>query len=104
MLISNFGVQASKQRSITNTRTLSASLAHELKAKIENQSGAGRRGRKDDLHMKTAPLEKFEEYDCALIVTDHSDYEYQRTVRESQLVVDTQNATKGIRSDKITRC
>ena len=31
-----------------------------------------------------------------VIVTDHSDYDYQRIVRESKLVVDTRNATKGI--------
>jgi len=40
----------------------------------------------------------------ALIVTDHSEYDYKRIVRESQLVVDTRNATKGIDSPKIVRC
>jgi UDP-N-acetyl-D-glucosamine dehydrogenase len=39
-----------------------------------------------------------------LIVTDHSDYDYQRIVKESKLVVDTRNATKGIQSEKIVRC
>jgi UDP-N-acetyl-D-glucosamine dehydrogenase len=39
-----------------------------------------------------------------LIVTDHSDYDYRRIVQESQLVVDTRNATKGISSEKIVRC
>jgi UDP-N-acetyl-D-glucosamine dehydrogenase len=39
-----------------------------------------------------------------LIVTDHSDYDYERIVRESQLVVDTRNATRGIRSPKIVPC
>jgi UDP-N-acetyl-D-glucosamine dehydrogenase len=39
-----------------------------------------------------------------LIVTDHSDYDYARIVREAQLVVDTRNATKGIVSEKIVRC
>jgi len=33
-------------------------------------------------------------------VTDHSDYDYQNIVAESQLVVDTRNATKGIKSPK----
>jgi UDP-N-acetyl-D-mannosaminuronate dehydrogenase len=32
-------------------------------------------------------------YDCVLIVTDHSDYDYAGIVRESQLVVDTRHAT-----------
>ena len=62
------------------------------------------RGRKYDLQMKCTPLENLAQYDCVLIVTDHSDYDYQRIVRESQLVVDTRNATKGIRSPKIVRC
>ena len=62
------------------------------------------KGRKYDLQMKRTPLEQLEQYDCVLIVTDHSDYDYQRIVRESQLVVDTRNATKGIRSEKIVRC
>jgi len=62
------------------------------------------KGRKYDLQMKCAPLENLKQYDCALIVTNHSDYDYQRIVRESQLVVDTRNATKGIDSPKIVRC
>ncbi len=44
------------------------------------------------------------QYDCVMIVTDHSDYDYQRIVRESKLVVDARNATKGIDSPKIVRC
>jgi UDP-N-acetyl-D-glucosamine dehydrogenase len=39
-----------------------------------------------------------------MIVTDHSDYDYPRIVREAKLVVDTRNATKGIDSPKIVRC
>ncbi|HSY66194.1 MAG TPA: nucleotide sugar dehydrogenase [Terriglobales bacterium] len=62
------------------------------------------KGRKYDLQMKCAPLENLGQYDCALIVTDHSDYDYARIVRESQLVVDTRNATKGIKSPKIVHC
>ncbi|HEX4426285.1 MAG TPA: UDP binding domain-containing protein, partial [Terriglobales bacterium] len=62
------------------------------------------KGRKYDLQMKCAPLENLGQYDCALIVTDHSDYDYARIVKESQLVVDTRNATKGIKSDKIVHC
>jgi UDP-N-acetyl-D-glucosamine dehydrogenase len=62
------------------------------------------KGRKYDLQMTCAPLENLGQYDCALIVTDHSDYDYARIVKESQLVVDTRNATKGIKSDKIVHC
>jgi UDP-N-acetyl-D-glucosamine dehydrogenase len=60
--------------------------------------------RKYDLQMKCTPLENLGQYDCVLIVTDHSDYDYGRIVGESQLVVDTRNATKGIDSPKIVRC
>ena len=62
------------------------------------------RGRKYDLQMKRASLDDLGKYDCVLIVTDHSDYDYAKIVRESQLVVDTRNATKGIKSDKIVHC
>ena len=39
-----------------------------------------------------------------VIVTDHSDYDYSRIVREAQLVVDTRNATRGIDSPNLVRC
>jgi UDP-N-acetyl-D-glucosamine dehydrogenase len=61
-------------------------------------------GRRYTLNMKCAPLENVDQYDCVVIVTDHSDYDYQRIVREAKLVVDTRNATKGIDSPKIVRC
>jgi UDP-N-acetyl-D-glucosamine dehydrogenase len=62
------------------------------------------RGRKYDLQMKRTELNNLGQYDCVLIVTDHSDYDYGKIVNESQLVVDTRNATKGIQSPKIVRC
>jgi UDP-N-acetyl-D-glucosamine dehydrogenase len=61
-------------------------------------------GRRYALNMTCAPLENLDQYDCVVIVTDHSDYDYPRIVRESKLVVDTRNATKGIASPKIVRC
>jgi UDP-N-acetyl-D-glucosamine dehydrogenase len=61
-------------------------------------------GRHYDLNMENTPLENLGLYDAILIVTDHSDYDYARIVAESQLVVDTRNATKGIQSDKIVHC
>jgi UDP-N-acetyl-D-glucosamine dehydrogenase len=62
------------------------------------------RGRKYDLQMTCASLDNLGEYDCVLIVTDHSDYDYRRIVREAQLVVDTRNATKGIDASSLVRC
>src|ERR1700734_2859378 len=62
------------------------------------------RGRKYDLQMKCSPLDSLGQYDCVLIVTDHSDYDYKKIVSEAQLVVDSRNATRGIKSDKIVHC
>jgi len=62
------------------------------------------KGRHYDLQMKCTPVENLEQYDCVLIVTDHSTYDYPQIVRGAQLVVDTRNALKGIDSPKIVRC
>ncbi len=62
------------------------------------------RGRHYNLKMTCTPLEKISEFDCVLIVTDHSTYDYRKIVDQAKLVVDTRNATKGIRSSKIVRC
>ena len=62
------------------------------------------RGRKYDLQMKCAPLDNLGQYDCVLIVTDHSDYDYKKIVNDAKLVVDTRNATRGIKSDKVVHC
>lgn len=62
------------------------------------------RGRKYDLQMKCASLDNLGQYDCVVIVTDHSDYDYPRIVEEAKLVVDTRNATRGIVNEKIVHC
>ena len=62
------------------------------------------RGRKYNLQMTCTPLENLGAYDCVLIVTDHTDYDYKKIVAESKLVVDTRNATRGITSEKIVHC
>jgi UDP-N-acetyl-D-glucosamine dehydrogenase len=61
-------------------------------------------GRKYDLNMSCTPLEKIPEFDCVLIVTDHSQYNYAEIVSKSKLVVDTRNATKGIEATNLVRC
>jgi len=61
------------------------------------------RGRHYDLNMTNTPLENLGQYDAVVIVTDHSAYDYPSIVAQSQLVVDTRNATKGINSPKIIR-
>ena len=62
------------------------------------------KGRRYDLQMQCSPLEQISQYDCVVILTDHSSYDYQRIVDEAQLVIDTRNATAGIVSSKIVRC
>ena len=62
------------------------------------------RGRHYDLNMTNMPLDGLGDYDAVLIVTDHSSYNYRVIVEQSQLIIDTRNATKGIESSKIVRC
>ncbi len=62
------------------------------------------RGRHYDLNMESVPLDDLGSYDAVMIVTDHSAYDYPRIVAESQLVIDTRNATKGIVAKNIVRC
>lgn len=55
--------------------------------------------RKHDLDLKSTPLTaKFlKSVDAALIITDHSAYDYSWIVENSDLVVDTRNATKDVK-------
>jgi len=62
------------------------------------------RGRHYDLNMTNTSLDNLASYDAVVIVTDHTTYNYQQIVDQSNLVIDTRNATKGIISPKILRC
>ena len=62
------------------------------------------RGRHYKLDMVSVPLDNLEKWDCVLVVTDHSVYDWPQIVEKARLVVDTRNATKGIASPKIVRC
>jgi UDP-N-acetyl-D-glucosamine dehydrogenase len=57
--------------------------------------------RKYDLNMTSEPLENVADYDCVLIVTDHSSSDYARIVLEAELIIDSRN---GQPSEKIVRC
>jgi len=61
-------------------------------------------GRHYNLNMDNTPLNDLGQYDCVLIVTDHSDYDYQRIVSESQLVVDSRGATRKIPASNVVHC
>jgi UDP-N-acetyl-D-glucosamine dehydrogenase len=62
------------------------------------------RGRKYALNMTSTPLDQIPEFDCVVILTDHSQYDYEAIVSKAKLVVDTRNATKGIDATNIVRC
>jgi UDP-N-acetyl-D-glucosamine dehydrogenase len=61
------------------------------------------------IHINGANLESqdvlpsVEAADCVVIVTDHSGIDYASVVEKSKLIVDTRNALKGFRSEKIVR-
>jgi UDP-N-acetyl-D-glucosamine dehydrogenase len=52
---------------------------------------------------KSVPLENLNQYDLAIILTDHSSYNYEAIVEQSKIVVDTRNACGKIKSDKIIK-
>jgi len=60
----------------------------------------------DNMDLRSIDLSDYSalnNYDCTVIVTDHSSYDYKKVVECSNIVVDTRNATKGIVSNKIVR-
>ena len=48
-------------------------------------------------------LDSIDQFDITVILTDHSDYDYEAIVKQSRLVVDTRNACATIKSDKIIK-
>jgi UDP-N-acetyl-D-mannosaminuronate dehydrogenase len=48
--------------------------------------------------VPSVPLERLGEFDCIVIATDHSDVNYAALVENARLVVDTRNATRGLRA------
>ncbi len=58
--------------------------------------------REHDLRMKSVPLtpQNLKKYDCVLISTDHSTYDYDMIVKHAKLVVDTRNATAKVKGAK----
>jgi UDP-N-acetyl-D-glucosamine dehydrogenase len=56
----------------------------------------------DFSHLQSIPLtpETLGKYDCVLIATDHTSYDYNMIVEKSRLVVDTRNATRRVAGSK----
>jgi UDP-N-acetyl-D-glucosamine dehydrogenase len=62
----------------------------------------------DFSHMRSVELTpaRLGSYDCVLIATDHTSYDYDAIVCEAKLVIDTRNATRRVKKgrDKIVQC
>lgn len=58
--------------------------------------------REYDLKMKSVALTaaKIKSYDCVLISTNHSDYDYKWIVKNAKLVVDTRNACAAVKTGR----
>lgn len=58
--------------------------------------------RKYDFNMKSVELtpKLLKSMDCAVIVTNHSAYDYGYIVRHSKMVIDTRNATRDVEAQK----
>lgn len=61
----------------------------------------------DEHGVKMTGLKKLDgacaKYDCTVILANHSNIDYKRVVEESQCVVDTRNALKGVKNKKVVR-
>ena len=62
-----------------------------------------RRQFKQFIGKKSVPLEKINQYDITVVLTDHSVYDYGAIVEQSRVVVDARNACGKIKSTKIIK-
>lgn len=63
-------------------------------------------GRQNNFEMNSVPFTPKDagQYDCVVIATDHSVYDYKAISQHARLVIDTRNATRGIDLPNIVRC
>ena len=57
----------------------------------------------DGIDLHAQPESVAGEADCAVIITDHSAFDYRRIAGSARLIVDTRNALKGVNSSHIVR-
>lgn len=57
----------------------------------------------DGLTLDAQPEAAAADADCAVIITDHAAFDYKGLVERAKLIVDTRNALKGCKSEKIVR-
>lgn len=64
--------------------------------------------RYDFSHLRSLPLEPetLGRFDCVVIVTDHSAYDFNQIVQAARLILDTRNATRAVpaAAGKVIRC
>jgi UDP-N-acetyl-D-glucosamine dehydrogenase len=60
-----------------------------------------RREYKQFIGKQSVTLDKLNAYELTIILTDHSAYDYGTIVKNSNLILDTRNACRNIKSDKI---
>lgn len=56
---------------------------------------------KNGKEYKTVPLGNLKKYDIIIIITDHSNIDYQKLADSGVAILDTRNATKGIKAKNI---
>ncbi len=58
-----------------------------------------------DFKLTSVPLttDSLKKYDCVLIATNHSDYDYDFIASNSSLIIDTRNAIAGAKNDKVIK-
>jgi UDP-N-acetyl-D-glucosamine dehydrogenase len=61
-------------------------------------------GRHYSLKMQSTPLDRVPDFDCVILVTDHSTYEIASLVQSSKLFIDTRNTTRNLTATNIIRC
>ena len=56
-----------------------------------------------DIHLTSTSIESlnFSDFDCVAIITNHTYFDIKKVANEAALVVDTRNATKGLKEDHI---
>jgi UDP-N-acetyl-D-glucosamine dehydrogenase len=57
----------------------------------------------DGIELQAQPESVSGEADCAVIITDHSAFDYRGIAADARLIVDTRNALKGVNSSHIVR-
>ncbi|TAN23159.1 MAG: nucleotide sugar dehydrogenase [Acidobacteria bacterium] len=64
------------------------------------------RGRHNDFEMASIPFIPADaaQFDCVAVLTDHTDLDYRAIACHARLLIDTRNATRGLRADNVVHC